>query len=96
MKVAVSFDASEFERDLALLAEAAERFPEIGDGLVELFEAGEQMIVVEMDPLTAPLAGELIVRLNPSDRLRVLLAAVWARNGELGLIEHSQSPEVAG
>lgn len=96
MKVAVSFDASGFERNLALLAEAAQRFPEIRDGLVRLFETGDQFVRLDTNALAASTTNHLVVRLNPSDGLGVLVAAARARNSDFCTLEHAQPPQIAG
>ena len=53
--------------------------PEVADGLLDSFQLSQEVVLVQLDPRSAP-AGEVIVRLEPSDRLRRLAAAAGAGN----------------
>jgi hypothetical protein len=77
----VSFDLSGFERYLALLARSAEtseslarHLAGLGEGVVEAFFRLEQR--------PAGRAGEIVLSLEPSDRLRELCPALGARDGD--------------
>ena len=87
-RLTISLDNNHLDARLAALAELAERSPELAEGLVCAFEAGEQLFVIDANGLPAGRADRLVVRLQPSDRLRGLLAAVGTRYEDLGLIEH--------
>jgi hypothetical protein len=53
---------------LSSLAEIANRSLEVRDRLLDLFESGDQLFRIESDDLST-CAGELLVRLYPSDLL---------------------------
>lgn len=95
MSFVVTMDTAEFERDLALLSNAAQRFPEIRNRLVGLFEAGDEFVCLDTDTLAASVTNHLVVRLYPSDRLRGLVAAARARNSNLSLLDHALPAQVA-
>jgi hypothetical protein len=65
----------------ALLAQP-ELLPEIREDLVGLFQTPEQAFTLQVDRLAAAAADELVVRLDPSDRLLGLMLAGGARNAQ--------------
>ena len=72
MKLKLSLSATELLESLRELVERGVDFPH------PLAEAA----AFELDDLTAATTGELVVRLKPSDRLAVLVAASRAGNVE--------------
>ena len=64
----------------ALLAEASEAVLKSLEGLFGPDDASQQMATVQVDRAASAGAGELVVRLDPSDGLRRLLAAAGARD----------------
>lgn len=70
------------DRLAASLAEAPEDVLQSLHGLLGLPDAGQQVCAVKVDVDAAAGAGEVIVRLDPSERLRGLLAAAGAWNGD--------------
>lgn len=64
--------------DLKLLAQAAERFPEVRHLLVDLLDGGAQLVRVHGEALPAGPAGELRIEFELADGLRDLVAAVRA------------------
>lgn len=73
---------------LSALSDAAERFPELRDGVVDLLEAGEQLFLLQADGTAAVTTGEIVVGLYPSDRLLGLMSAFRARQPQCLLFEH--------
>lgn len=73
---------------LSALSDAAERFPELRDGVVDLLEAGEQLFLLQADGTAAVTTGEIVVSLYPSDRLLGLMSAFRARQPQCLLFEH--------
>ena len=47
-------------------------------GVVDALECGEQLFTVEQDRGAATRAGQVVVRLDPTDRLLRLLPAIFA------------------
>lgn len=60
--------------------EAPEAALEAADRLLGTSDLAQELVALQVDDLTAG-AGELVVRLEPSDRLRGLVAALGARDG---------------
>lgn len=63
-----------FQRQLGLLAELAERLPEVRERLLGLLESGGQLACINVDDGAAD-AGELRIRLELSEALRALASA---------------------
>lgn len=64
--------------DLALLAEAAQRSPQVRQRLFDLLDSGAQLVRVHTEDLPASAAGDLRIRFELSDGVRALLPAVRA------------------
>lgn len=73
----------------ALAPELAQAPAEFVDRFCSAVEAGVQLATVDLDGAAATAAGELRVVLQPSDFLRGLMAAVRARNFDLGIFEQA-------
>ncbi|RUW55036.1 hypothetical protein EOA32_03155 [Mesorhizobium sp. M1A.F.Ca.ET.072.01.1.1] len=87
-KVTFTFDGEAATIFLSSLAEAAKRFPEFGEALVDFIEAGEELFLLKCDCHSAPGTNEIAVGLYPSDSLARLVTAFRARNLDFGLVEH--------
>lgn len=85
------FDGEGSGRLLTALSELAERFPEFGDSLLGLIDSGDELFCLDSDSRSAPRAGEIVVRLNPSDRLAALMSAFRAGDFDLLAFEHDGS-----
>jgi hypothetical protein len=89
--IKIGLDGSAFLtalEELTLLAPALPK--DVGEFLVRLFDAPDlsaQLACIEQDGLTTPGAGELRIRLKPSDRFLVFMAAARAGNCELVGVE---------
>ena len=90
--LSVSLDVSNCGETLAAFAEAAERFPQFRDALVDFLEAGQELFFLKDDRRSAAATGEFVVRLYPSDALIGLVAAFRARNPDFCFIEHCIPP----
>ena len=75
------------------LAELAERFPKVMDGLLSLPQSLVE-ITVRDDGCTASGALKLGLGSKASDRADILLAALRAGNANLSIIEHLLSSSV--
>ena len=85
--VRLTLDASEFLAALAdLSAEPAQLPAEIVQGAIGLCDFPAELARIDIDALTAT-AGELTVRLKPSDGLIGLVAALRARNADRLIVE---------
>jgi hypothetical protein len=80
MQLVLRIDAEALRQDLQLLAQAAERSIEVRERLLELGDLAAQFGCVHTDD-GAAAAGELRIRLEPTDGLRALLTAV--RTGDV-------------
>ena len=78
-KLAMCLDAGCAHELLSALSDVAERFPELRDGVVDLLETGEELFLLHSDVAAAATTGEIVVRLDPSDRLLSLVSAFRAR-----------------
>lgn len=76
--VALRVDVDQIERDIALLAEAAQRLPKLAQALVHALDSGAELVRADLDGAFALGTGELRVRLQPADALAELVAAVRA------------------
>jgi len=56
-------------------------------GLLSVLEFSKEVRAINVDDGSAP-AGELLVRLEPSDRLRRILAAIAAGDVDALVVEH--------
>jgi len=81
LAVTVHCDAAPFEAALALLAELAERSPELVRRFLGGLEDSTQLMRVESEGLAATGAGECRTALHPSDLLVEFLST--ARTGDL-------------
>lgn len=82
----------------ALSAELPHCPLEIIKGAIDLCDLPSQLARIETDA-SATTAGEIAVRLEPSDRLRDLMAAIRARNVDRLVVEdsgHNESPYESG
>jgi hypothetical protein len=75
--------------ELESLTDLAELPLEIGDGLVEFSQSPQKFIAFNVDDSRAALTGECVVRLDPTDRLRGLMAALRARESDFLIVEHA-------
>lgn len=84
MLVRLSFDCATLTAALADLsaAEISEAAFELRQSALRLSQAPLEFVALEVDRRAAPGADELIVRLQPTDRLRSLLAAARTRDIE--------------
>lgn len=87
-KIAMCLDAGYTHELLSALSDAAERFTELRDGVVDLLETGEQLFLLHADGASAATTGEIVVRLDPSDSLLGLVSAFRARQPQCLLFEH--------
>jgi len=88
--VRLCLDVSEFVAVVAeLSAEIAQCPPEIVEGAVGACEAALEAARFQVDPSTAS-ANDVIIRLEPSGRLRMLLAALRARDVDRLIVEKSR------
>lgn len=90
--VKLSLDATGFDVMLASLADAADLFPEIRQGLVSLLKSGEQLFGVDGDVIPASVTGELLVRLQPSDALLRFMSTSRAWDIDFSVLKHATSP----
>lgn len=77
--VTIRADAGPLVAALSALAELADRLPEVRDGLLGPADFAKELVTLKPDALSAG-AGEIVVRLEPSDRLLGLLSAGGAGN----------------
>lgn len=89
LSIRLRFDASQATR---LLAELGDAPSEIRDAFLGALEAGEQLFLLECDDRLACRTGEMIVRLQPTDRLIRLFAALGAGDRNGGVVEHPECP----
>ncbi len=68
----------EAEPLFARLSALAERFPEFGEGLLGLVEAGEEIFEIDLDPRAASGADKMTLRLKPGNAVLALFAATGA------------------
>lgn len=98
LTVNLSLDAAAFNRGLSALAELAKRLPELVDGVIHDLDAGEELFSFKTDGGPAVPASEVRMRLQPADRLLVLLAASGANDAEVLRIKnafgHFEPPSV--
>ena len=88
LSISLSADAAPLCADLALLAEAADRSLQVRQRLLDLLDAGAQLVCVDREPLCAGAAGELRVAVELGNGLRDLVAAVRAGNVDGLAVEH--------
>jgi hypothetical protein len=81
-----------FDDALSLLAEAVEAPLEVRYSLLNLFESGEQIFTIKSNDFVAAVASEVIVRLDPSDRLASLVTALRTGDVDALRIKHIGSP----
>lgn len=78
--VVLGCDAAPLIAALSAASALADRSLEVCEGLLGLLDLPQKLVSVECDFSSAATTGEVIVRLHPSDRLRILLAARGAGN----------------
>lgn len=83
----LAVETTELCRLLQALAASLERFPELVGGTQGALDALAEPCVLQVHGLAAPGAGHLVVRLEPGDGLRRLVAAARARDPEFGFAE---------
>lgn len=91
----ISVDASAAEAlidDMSSLTQAGQLPLEVRDFLLSGGEPAFELFGVELEELSAGVASHLRMALQPTDRLRGLLAAMRAGQIDLGVIEHGSSP----
>lgn len=76
----LSADTTAVEAALSSLSKALQAHPEVADRFVHLLEPFEELVSFETDLTATALTGELVVCLNPSDRLLSLVTAVRTGN----------------
>lgn len=85
VQIKISTDAAPLQAVLdeisALLAELPEGSAERGNALIDLREVFDEGPLVDLDCDMAGAADHLLVRLQPSERLRGLVATLGAWNG---------------
>ena len=81
------------KRALARLAavEPADRPVETFDALLRLLDSGEELVRLEAEHGTAGVTGDLVVRAQPTDRFRDLVAALRAGDGDPGVLKKKLS-----
>lgn len=82
----IACDSCELLSLLQAATEAVDGTLQPFEGSFRLVEALQEPVSIEADH-DAALAGELVVRLNPSDGLRRLMAALLAWDGDLLAVE---------
>lgn len=75
--IRINFDGSAVARLLAQLDDAP---LEVRDAFLGALEAGEQLFLLKGDDLLTRRTGEMVVRLEPTDRLLGLFPAIRAGN----------------
>lgn len=85
LTIRIGVDSAAFEDCLlrlrAILADPPEGFAEAAEVFFRALETGEQVVAIKGDLVAAGGAGEVVMRLEPSDALLDLLAA-GARDGD--------------
>ncbi|RWY85172.1 hypothetical protein EHI44_16790 [Rhizobium leguminosarum] len=92
MTLKLRCDATALNEILTDLDASLKSLPEISEFLIRLLDSGEELFRIDSDVLPAPLAGELLVRLHPSDALRSLVTASRAGDADLRIFEHATPP----
>lgn len=86
--LAMRVDVGSTPELLSALSDAAERFSQFRDGVIDLLEAGEQLFLLHADGAAATTTGEIVVRLDPSDGLLGLVSTFRTRQPQCLLFEH--------
>jgi hypothetical protein len=73
----------------SLLPDLIERGPELGPSFVDLMVLPSRFARLERDQEAAAQASHLRMTAKPTDGLLVCLAAAWAGNLDLGIIERA-------
>lgn len=94
MDLKISMDTSGVKPLLASLIEAAERFPEVRDGLLRFIDAGSKLFTLESDRAATSVTDELVVRMYPSDSLLSFVPAARAAQSDFLIVEHSPASVV--
>jgi hypothetical protein len=86
--VRLCLDASEFVSALtALASEIPQCAPEVVDRALGVCDATFETVVLHVDLRATAAADEVVIRLKPSDGLRVLVAAAGARDFDRLVVE---------
>lgn len=88
----LTVDTNQAHETISALADATELFPQLGDAVLRLLDAGEEIFLFQLHDTVAALAGEVVVRLYPSDCLFGLVSAFRAREPKCLLFEHFIPP----
>jgi len=75
---------------LSPLTEAANKFREFGDRLLNFLNSSEKLFTVDDDIRPASGAAELVVSFKPSDGLLGLVSAFRASNPDFLIFEHDE------
>lgn len=86
--VPLSCDTSGLRADLALLAQAAERSLEVRQRLLDLGDLSAHIRCVDLKPHLALAACQVRIRLEFSDRVAALVAALRAGDGNGLAVQH--------
>jgi hypothetical protein len=84
-RLAIRFNVEPLLKALAAagrLLERPELSAEVRDGFLDLIETPQEIVSIEVDHLAAAGSDEVVMRLDPSDRLVGLLLAGGARDGQ--------------
>lgn len=85
--VSIELDVADFMAAVSTLTDLAERLPELLQRLVHLAELGAELATLHQSDESAGRTGEIRARLEPSDRLVKLVAALTACERELLVAE---------
>ena len=77
-RIEITIDAAAAQADLAFLAEAADRLPEVRQLLVDMLDSGIQLARIDNDRSLTPGAGQCPIVLQLADPLLKLSAAIRA------------------
>jgi hypothetical protein len=79
-KVTLKLDTTPALALIEKLSALAEASLETRERLLDFIESGAELVSIDPDLLAASGAGEMVVRLEPSEALRGLLSALGAGN----------------
>ncbi|MBB3743748.1 hypothetical protein FHX10_003247 [Rhizobium sp. BK591] len=92
MTIKLRCDATSFSALLSDLDASLKSIPEIREALIRFLDSGEELFRIDRDVLPASIAGELLVRLHPSDALRRFVTASRAGDADLCIFKHATPP----
>ena len=87
MTAAVPIETAEALADLQAVAELGSKHPDLLEALGRLIDEGTP--ILQIDRTAAASAGEGVVRYKLAEELRVILAAVRARNVDANVVKSS-------